>query len=292
MNKKFVVHITVILVLLLAAAGCGELAIENDQNDANDHQQRIISLMPSNTEILFELGLGESVVGVTDYCNYPPEMEAAVADGRIMRVGDAFSINEELIISLDPTLVLLGFENETLIESLEGYGIATAVISPRSIEAAMDSLLTIGELTGRRSEAESLVAEMKSAFDQISSKTAGIADSDKPRVLMLLDLDFLFVAGNGTIEDELITLAGGINVIEIAGYDSVSEEFIVESQPEIILSSFPYREIIMAEKEAWQDLPAVQNEAIYDLDGDLINRPTPRLVEGLKMLLQLLHPGL
>lgn len=306
MKKLLLVMMAVMMLLALAVAGCGEQPAEIDNNgetgdngagDANGGdgegigEQRIVSLIPSNTEVLFALGLGEAVVGVTELCEYPPEMETAVAEGRIQRVGDAFTINEELIISLEPTLVLFGYDNEAAIEHLNSLGIETAVISPRSIREVLESVLTIGELTGRGVEAQILAGEMEESFAEIASKTAGLTEEERPRVLFILDLEFLYVAGGGTLENELIILAGGVNAIDFDDYNMVSKETIIESMPDIIVNSFPYREQILAEKE-WKNLPAVQNEAIYDLDADLINQPTPRMVEGLRQLLAILHPDL
>jgi iron complex transport system substrate-binding protein len=284
--------LAILIVLMLAAAGCGPAA-ENGGSD--EPEQRIISLMPSNTELLFALGLEGSIVGVTDYCNYPPELETAVAAGRIQRVGDSYNLNEELIVSLEPTLVLLGYDSDSsqaLVERLNSLEIPTAVFFPTTIQETLDSFITLGNLTGREQQAQQLAADMEIALAEIEAITKDLTDAEKPRVLMLLDLDYLFVAGSGTLEDELITLAGGINVIEAAGYSSISEEVIVESSPQVFLCSFPFRDKILAEKESWRQIPAVKEEAVYDLDGDLINRPTPRLIEGLRLLLSLLHPGL
>lgn len=304
MKRLTLAILAVVIIFMLAAAGCGEQPVESGENGNNGENgingdngetivdQRIISLIPSNTEVLFALGLGESVVGVTDFCNYPPEMETAVAEGRIQRVGDAHTLNEELIVSLEPTLVLFGFDNEEVVSRLNSLGIVTAVISPRSIDEAVESIITIGELTGRQGKARLLADEMETGFAAVAEKTAALSDEEKPRVAFVLDLEWLFVAGSGTLEDELIALAGGINAFEIDGYDSVSEEVIVESRPHIILGGFPYREQILAEKEAWKEIPAVKNEKVHDIDGDIVNRPTPRLVEGLRQLLDILHPDL
>lgn len=290
--KKIIFSIfAFVLILMPAAVGCGPA----DENGGSEEPLRIISLMPSNTELLFALGLEDLIVGVTDFCNYPPELETAVAEGRIKRVGDAFNINEELIVSLEPTLVLFGHESdatETLGERLSNLEIQTVVLYPTTIQETLDSIITLGELTDRKEQAQQLAAEMETALAEIEAITRDLDDAEKPRVLMLLDLDFLYVAGSGTLEDELIALAGGMNVIEAAGYNPVSEEVIVESDPQVIFCSFPFRKQILAEKQSWRQITAVAEEAVYDLDGDLINRPTPRLVEGLRLLLSLLHPGL
>ncbi|MEW5784870.1 MAG: helical backbone metal receptor [Bacillota bacterium] len=293
--KKTTTAFLTLLLALLFIVGCGAPAVDNGVDDEPEIEQRIISLMPSNTEILYALGLGDSVVGVTDLCNYPPEMEEAVAAGRIQRVGDAFSVNEELIISLQPTLVVFGYSTDAaqaVVQRLNDLGIATEVIYPQNIEETLASIVRLGEITGTSERAAELVTGMEAAFEEVRAATAALADEERPRVLMLLDLDYLFVAGPGTLEDELISVAGGLNAVDASGYSAVSEEAIIDSKPDIILCGFPYRERIIAEKGSWQDLPAVQAETVYDLNGDLINRPTPRLVEGLRLLLSLIQPEL
>jgi iron complex transport system substrate-binding protein len=293
--KKTALSILMLLwVMMLAITGCAPAA-EYVGDEPAAEPQRIISLMPSLTENLFALGLADSIVGVTDFCNYPPELSAAVTEGRIQKVGDAFNLNEELIVSLEPTLVLFGHENEAsqaLAERLKDLNIATAVVFPGSIRQTLGSIATLGELTGQEERAAQLIAEMETALAEIETLTGELDEAQKPQVLMLLDLDYLFVAGAGTLEDELITLAGGVNVAGVDGYSPISEEALISIAPDIILCSFPFRDRILAEKVSWQVIPAVQEDAVYDLDGDLINRPTPRLIAGLKQLLETLHPEL
>jgi len=291
--KKTLLYIFAALLIVILAAGCAPA--EDAAPEETPVAQRIVSLMPSNTEILFALGLEDSIVGVTEFCNYPPQLETAVNEGRIKRVGDAFNINEELIVSLQPTLVLIGFDNDAsraLEERLNNLEIPTAVIVPASLQQTLDSIIQLGTLTDREEHAEQLVAEMETTIADITALTEGLEDEEKPRVLMLLDLDSLFVAGSGTLEDELITLAGAVNISGVEGYGAISEETVVQSAPDIIISTFPFRDRILAEKEAWQEIPAVAAGAVYDLDGDLINRPAPRLMEGLKLLLETIHPDL
>jgi iron complex transport system substrate-binding protein len=281
-------------LIIAVAAGCAAPAAGGDTNDDAASEMRIVSLMPSNTEILFALGLGEALVGVTDYCNYPPELEEAVAAGRIQRVGDAFNVNEELLISLEPTLVVFGYSTEAaqnLADRLNDLGINTEIIFPQTVQQTMESIIRLGDLTGTGERAAALVAEMETAFADAAAATAELPAEDRPKVLMLLDLDSLYVAGTGTLENELIKAAGGVNIVETAGYPQISEEAIIAGNPDIILCSFPFKDRILSEKEAWKELTAVQAEAVYDLEGDLINRPGPRLEEGLKLMQSIIHSG-
>lgn len=278
--------VILLIVVVILLAGCGD----GGSGAGEKEELRIVSLMPSNTEILFALGLGDAVVGVTDYCNYPPELEKAVEEGRIQRMGDSYNVNEELLVSLEPDLVLFGFASDA-VERLAGLGIRAEVIYPKSLEETYASIRLIGELAGCQSEAEKLAADMEAAVAAVKEKAAAVPDAEKPRVLMLLDLDYLYVAGAGTLENELIAAAGGINVVEVQDYPQINEEAIINYNPDIILCSFPFRDRILAEKEAWKGIAAVQNEAVYDVDGDLINRPGPRLVQGLEQLYAIFYPG-
>ncbi len=285
--KKYLLPVVMLLaVMMLFASGCGEKGGgDGDPGEA----PKIASVMPSNTEVLFALGLGDAVVGVTDFCNYPPELETAVDAGQIKRLGDSFNLNEELLVSLEPELVLFGFASDA-VDRIAELGITTEVIAPTSLEETYASIRRIGELTNFKSAAEKLAGDMESAIDTVKAKSAALADGDKPRVLLLLDLDYLYVAGPGTLEDELIAAAGGVNVVEAGGYAQLSEEVLIEANPEIILCTFPLKERILSEKDIWSDLEAVKNEAIYDIDGDLVNRPGPRLVQGLELLYGIFHP--
>lgn len=286
MKKRWI--LALVLLAALLAGGCSSGPADEAGTDL-----RIVSLMPSNTEILFALGLEEKIVGVTDYCNYPPALEEAKAEGRIASLGDSFNINEEALIELEPTLVILGHEGETataLIERLEELNIKTEVIVPNTIEETLESILRLGELTGTKEKAEEIVQDMRAAIDRISGAAAKLDQDRKPRVVMLLDLDGLYVAGKGTLEDELIAAAGGVNAVEGEGYNSISEEALISIDPDLILCSFPFKERILEEKTAWSNLKAVREEGIYDLNGDLINRPGPRLVQGLELLYNLFHP--
>ncbi len=288
MRNKCLLAVTLLIIIaMVLPIGCGVT-----RNGAGDDEElmRIASVMPSNTEILFALGLGDAVVGVTDFCNYPPELEEAMEAGQIKSVGDSFNLNEELLVSLEPDLVLFGYASDE-VDRIADLGITAEVIAPASLAETYASIRLIGELTASESAAEKLAADMEAAIEAVKEKAAALNAEEKPRVLMLLDLDYLCAAGPGTLEDELIAAAGGINVVEVGGYAQLSEEVIIDGNPEIILCTFPLKDRILSEKDAWKDLDAVKNEAIYDINGDLVNRPGPRLVQGLELLYGYFYPG-
>ena len=287
MKKKYslVFLVLAVIVMVLLPGGCGVKG--NGAGDAGE-LTRIVSLMPSNTEILFALGLGDAVVGVTDFCDYPPEMERAVKEGGIRLLGDSFNLNEELLVSLEPELVLFGFASDA-VDRIAGLGIAAEVIAPASLAETYASIRRIGELTNSKSAADKMAGDMEAAIEAVKEKAA-LAEDEKPRVLMLIDLDYLYAAGAGTLEDELIAAAGGINVVEAGGYAQLSEEVLIEADPEIIICTFPLKDRILSEKDAWKGIAAVKDEAVHDIDGDLVNRPGPRLVQGMELLYRIFHP--
>lgn len=190
--------------------------------------------------------------------------------------------------------MVFGYSTEAaqnLADRLNDLGINTEIIFPQTVQQTMESIIRLGDLTGTGERAAALVAEMETAFADAAAATAELPAEDRPKVLMLLDLDSLYVAGTGTLENELIKAAGGVNIVETAGYPQISEEAIIAGNPDIILCSFPFKDRILSEKEAWKELTAVQAEAVYDLEGDLINRPGPRLEEGLKLMQSIIHSG-
>lgn len=252
----------------------------------DEEPERIISLMPSNTEILFALGLEEHVIGVTDFCNYPGEAIQKT------KVGDSFNINMEKVVSLEPDLVLAAGEQESLAEALLEMGITAAVIDPHNMEETLESIELIGRMTGRLEEADSIVEKMKEDIAAITEVTTNVPEEEKPKVLVLLDTESLFTAGKDTFMDELITMAGGKNIAGEAGhgYFELSEEQILAENPDIIISTFPMKDEIM-KRENWQELNALKEGSIYDVEGDIVSCPGPRLTEGLKALYELFGYG-
>lgn len=228
--------------------------------------ERIVSLMPSITEKLFALGLGDKIVGVTDLCDYPAELK----DMAIPSIGDAFNLSVEVIASLEPDLVLATWLPEGLYEQLSDLGFPVAVFSPASIDETMESILLLGKLTGRQEAAEEVVSVMQSDLDAVSAEVAQL-DGERVKVLFLLD-EFLYVTGPGTLQDELITRAGGVNVVEEPGWPQLSIETILTLNPDVIVFSFPGGSELFKKPE-WQVLDCVREGRTYKLDENLVSRP-------------------
>lgn len=253
--------------------------------------QRVVTLAPSLAEIMFDLGLGETLVGVTEYTNYPPQ--AALKP----KVGSYVHLQLEAIVGLRPDLILATREGNPRhqIEQLERLGLKVFVTDPRSIEGLFNTILSIGEVFGRVYQANELVRNMSSRMEAIKRVTSS---RPRPRVLLQVGSRPLIVAGSNTVQDHLIQIAGGENVAapQGRGYPVLSLEKVIALRPEVILiSSMADKDGAEREKEEWlrwHDLPAVKTHRIHVLEGDLIDRPSPRIVQGLASMAKAIHPDI
>ena len=255
--------------------------------------QRIVSHVPSITETLFALGLGDRVVGVSDYCDYPEEAKSKP------KVGGYFNPNIEAIVALNPDLVLTdGYASD--ISKLEGLGIPFAVLQPKDIDGIFKDIELLGNITGSQQKASELTTDMKQRIDAISKKVAPI--SHGPRVFYVFDATDStkpWTAGPGSFVDALINMAGGVNVAGQAQepWIQFNMEELVKADPEILLVDSNMGTAVISTEQlkslpGWKDLTAVKENRIYIVDGDLVNRSGPRIVEGLETIAAAIHPGL
>ncbi len=260
--------------------------------------QRIVSLSPSNTEILFALDLGDKVVGVTDFCDYPEELLAKIDAGEIQRVGAPWpSFSLETIVSLDPDLAFaVGETVPDYVNDLEGLGIPVVILQPHDIDDILQDIELVGEITGKETEAEELIDGMEAHM--VSTCTITASANTTPTVFYELDAFnplLPWTAGSGTFVDILITLAAGENIASaVEGWTTFSLEDLITSDPDmIILGDYPWvsPEDVMA-REGWGTLRAVQNGSIYPINVDLVSRPGPRIFDGLEELAKIIHPEL
>jgi iron complex transport system substrate-binding protein len=249
----------------------------------NGTPQRIISLAPSNTEILFALGLGDKVVGVTDWCDYPPEALEKE------KVGSYDTPDIEKIVALNPDLILVAYGTTMdVINNLVGLGLTVFGIKTTDLDDLLNDIRTIGEITDKELEAYALTSEMESKIEAIADATSEL--EERPRVFYIVWHDPLWTAGSGTFIHELIEKAGGVNICQnITGYTTISIEEIVARNPEVIITSeWSYDWAINATELASTN--ASQTDRIYQGDDDLVQRPSPRLVEGLEWFAHFIHP--
>ncbi len=247
--------------------------------------ERIISLAPSNTEILFALGLDDKVVGVDQASNYPPEAQDKTIVG-----GYFGGYNLEVITVLDPQLILASSINsDELIADLENRSFAVVVLDASDIDGVFHDIELVGSITDADAEAEGLVSNLTARVETIADLMLGV---ETPSVYIELDNN-LWTYGPGTFGDDLLDLAGGENIAGSMGspWVQLDEEFVVTSSPDIIITVFtPVEEI--KSRPGWSDISAIQDDKVFAVDGDLISRPGPRIVDGLEELAHLIHPEL
>ncbi|HEX75885.1 MAG TPA: cobalamin-binding protein [Dehalococcoidia bacterium] len=255
---------------------------------------RIISLAPSNTEILFAIGLSDRVVGVTEYCNYP---EGAIAKPK---VGGFSTVDIEKVVSLEPDLVLATQRHsKTVIPALEELGVTVLALAPGSLSEAMNNITLIGEIAGQNKQASQLVDDLRTRIEAVADKTQNLAPNQRPRVLYLTWHDPLMTAGTETLVDDIISKAGGQNIAyDISGDKAIDLETVIYRNPQVIIASIGMG---TGEDLPWQyvrteprlkNTEALLNDRVYKIDGDLVHRPGPRIVEALELMAQFINPEL
>jgi iron complex transport system substrate-binding protein len=251
--------------------------------------KRIVSLAPSITEILFDLGLNEEIAGVTDFCDYP---EAALNKPRI---GGFINPSIEKIVSLRPDLVIGtrdGNRRET-IQRLNDLGLSAYVIDPKGFDGVMKTIKDVGEVVGRGNESRKIISNMMIKKEHLVKLTQSLP---KPRVFFQVGETPMVTVGRETLANDLIRLAGGRSISETdrMNYPIYSIEAVISKAPEIIIissmeSKKNYSNLIKMWQN-WKSIPAVKRKAIYVVDSNLVDRPSPRIIEGLEAITRMIHP--
>lgn len=246
--------------------------------------ERIVSLAPSNTEILFALGAGDRLVAVDQYSNYPPEAKQKVQLGSYVRP------DLEQVIAAAPDLVLAtGIHERTVVPQIEARGLAVVVIEGKNVDEVFARIERVGRMIGREAQAQALVRRLQARASAIEDRVAGLS---RPRVFFELSPQ-LHTAGPGSFVDDMIRRAGGQNVAADAAvqWPQLSQEVLIERNPEVIvLSHDGQTPEQVAARPGWRTLAAVQNRRIVAIDPDLTSRPGPRVVDGLEAMARALHP--
>lgn len=252
---------------------------------------RYISLAPSTTEILFALGLDEEIVGVSSFCNYPLKAQAKE------KIGTFSQPNIEKILSLKPDIVFCtGLEQVSVITKLKQLNLKVCVSDPSNFKELFDSIGEIGRLVDRESRALALTERMKMNIEEINSKVKPIPEEKKPKVFVEIWHSPLMTAGRGSFIDELIKLAGGINIAYDTqrSYSYFSPEQVIKRNPDCIILAYMDKKNpleTIRERFGWNNISAVKNQRVYnDINSDLFLRAGPRLVEGLKEIHKRLYP--
>lgn len=298
-----------LLVVLLAAAGC---APQRDVRMAGEETQpfqvtliddlgrevqldripeRIVSLAPSNTEMLFALGLDDRIVGVSEHCDYP----AAALEKP--KVGTFAEPNLELVVAAEPHLVVAVHLQEEKLTRLAELGIPVLVLSPSSVAEIYASLELLGEAAQVQENARAYVAQMQERIQKVSERVASLPAPK--RVYYEVYADPLMSVGPDTVIHELIEIAGGQNIFTDVEtpYPKISAEAVIDRNPEVIIfpdyhgdEEFMANEII--NRPGWQSIYAVQNERVVGINPDIISRPGPRVVEAVEQLAAIIYPEL
>lgn len=247
--------------------------------------ERIVSLAPNLTEILFAVGAGDRVVATTTFCDYPPEAAAKP------RVGDTQRPDLERLIALTPDLVVVSTASqlETLSTRLEGLGIPTYVSRARDLDGVLSSIERIGDLVGERAAGEALVTRLRARADRIHT---AVASRPAPKVFFVVGSPPLITTGRGTFLDDLIRQAGGasISADETAEWPQYSPEAVIGAAPEVIVLPTFSHGVENEIPAALRETPAARNGRVVRVDADLVMRPGPRLVDGLEALARAMHP--
>jgi iron complex transport system substrate-binding protein len=254
--------------------------------------ERIVSHVPAITEILFALRLGDKVVGVSDFCDYPEEAKTKPS------VGNYFDPSIERIVALNPDLVLTDGHSEG-VKQLDSLGIAFLVIDPKDFDGIFRDIELIGQATGTEARAKKLADQMKADIARITNRVKGAQKVKTFYVIDATDLNNPWTAGPGSFVDSLINMAGGENVAAkaVAPWAQFSIEQLVNADPEVIIlpakhgTAFTAPEVLQGHP-AWRQITAVKQGRIYTIDGDLVDRSGPRIVQGLEKIARILHPEL
>ncbi|MCM8798366.1 MAG: cobalamin-binding protein [Candidatus Omnitrophica bacterium] len=245
---------------------------------------RIVSLAPNATEILFSLGLGKNIVGVDSFSDYPEEAK------KIEKVGSFSQPNIEKIVFLKPDIVFTtGIEQNPAILKLRRLRLKVFTVDPENIKELFQNILEIGEITRREEEAKLLVKKMEKELIGIEEKVKNI--KNRPKVFLEIWYPPLITCGGNSYLNEMITLAGGINIAQeiTRKFSHISQELVIKHSPDVIILTHmngqgKAKELLL-KREGWKVIEAVKRERIYaDIDPDIILRPGPRIIEGIREL--------
>jgi len=251
--------------------------------------KRLIALAPNLTEILYALGLGDRVVGVTNHCNYPPEASLKP------KVGSYIHLNVEQIISLSPDLVIgtMDGNERYILDLLEQAHIKVFFVNPRDVRQAIETISTVGLVCGLPEKAQQLSDGLTRRVNRVVDATS---PGKRPLVFLQIHIQPIMTVNRNTVHHDLIRLAGGDNMTagEPVTYPRISLEEVIRRKPEVILISSMEREGRFEKARQgwlqWTSIPAVQKGRVHLIDSDLIDRPSPRVVDGLEIMARLLHP--
>lgn len=288
----------------LVATGCsvseptsiGTLSITDDTGATISFDkpvESIVSMAPSNTEVVYFVNAGSKLIGRTDYCNYPSEVSS------VESIGGYSTPNKEKIVTLDPDVVLATSMHVSNgdVAWLEEHGLKVVVLDPKDIDGIMKDIMMVGELTANKDAAAQKVNDLEARIKDITDRTASLSADSRPGSLFVTWHDPLWTQGSGAFMDSVITIAGGTNIFSDVSNDvEVDIELAVTRNPKFIIvtgsmgSNTTSYDYIVAADSPFKATDAYKNENVMLLDGDLATRPGPRLIDALELVAKLLHP--
>lgn len=254
--------------------------------------KRIVTLIPSNTEIVFALGAGEQVVGVSKHDNYPEQVN------EIDRIG-GLQINTEKVLSLKPDLVLAHGSNahnlQAAIDQISQAGIPVYVVkNAADFKDVYQTIHSIGKLVNEQKNADSIVTGMKNKLKEIKKKASEI--SNPKRVFVEVSpAPEIYTTGSGTFMNEMLEVIHAKNVAsDLEGWVKMNEEAVISLQPDVLITTYGYYTENAVSKilnrEGWEQVPAVKNKQVFDVHSDIVSRPGPRLIKGVEQLAEIIYP--
>lgn len=318
--KKLNALLFALMLLIGALAGCGSNAEQSNAKETKDTEtvqqaevkfpvtitdgtgqevtieskpEKIVSLIPSNTEIAYGLGLEEQIVGVSDFDNFPEEVAEKEKIG-------GMEFNLEKIISMKPDLVLAhassAHSSEAGLQQLKDTGITVLVVNDaKTFDEVYESISMIGTASGEKEKADAMIADMKKKIEEIKTKAQEIKEEDRKSVFVEVSpAPEVYAAGKNTFIDEMLQIIHAENTVTEEGWPKLDSEAIIKSNPEVIITTHGYYtpEPVknVTSREGWDKITAVKENRVFDVHSDKVTRTGPRLTEGVEELAKAVYP--
>jgi iron complex transport system substrate-binding protein len=293
-NKSSILLLTIACLILPGTGLCAKRAMVDQLGRhvaVPDNPMRIVALAPNIVEIVYALGRQDRLKGATQFSNFPP------AAAGLPKVGSYVHLDLERIIFLKPDLCIAIKDGNPkhIVDRLESLNIPVYAVDPRGLDSVMKTIIEIGILLGTEKKADELVVNMKTRIEHVDALVS--KTTHRPGVFFQIGLSPIVSVGTDTFINELIERAGGRNLSKgPTTYPRFSKEQVLSLAPEVFIITSMSREgmfdSIKAKWSIWTTMPAVKNDRICLVDSDLLDRPTPRMVDGLEVLLKHIHPEL
>ncbi|MCA1066467.1 ABC transporter substrate-binding protein [Rossellomorea aquimaris] len=309
MKKTWVIRL-LLSAILVAFTGCSngeegtstiEVTSPNESYSVTDDRgeeirfekipETVVSLQPSNTEILFALGAGDKVVGTTEFDNYPEEAK------EIKRVSDSMTVNAEEVIALKPEVVIAYTTGDDAgVKQLEEAGLTVFVIqSAQTFDDVYGDIEQISKVMGVEEKGAELVEGIKEQISAVKEKVSTLKERE-PVYFEISPSPDIYTAGAETFQQEILETAGVENIFkEQKGWVKVGEEEIIKRNPNTILTTVGYVDeptVEIKSRESWKDINAVKNDQVHFLDSDIMSRPGPRIGEAVELTAETVYPHL